>query len=305
MAERQFIGSRGRGATSHGWSPQWFLLPFAIPFLGIYLLPVLYATGQSLTKVERTGGIFTPPVSVFAGLAQYQRALGDPDFMAGVWRVVLFSVVQIPVMLGLALALALLLDTTVARFRRVHRLVMFAPYGIPGVVAALMWAFLYDPRLSPLTDVLSRIGIRPDFLGGDAVLWSIANVVTWTYTGYNMLILYAALQAIPSDLLEAARVDGASGLRVATAIKIPLIAPALVLAAVFSIIGGLQLFTEPQVLHTISTSITSSFTPSMAAYSAASANDYAYAAALSLLVALVSFVLSFGFLRVTSRWSGV
>ena len=180
----------------------------------------------------------------------------------------------------------------------------FVPYGIPGVVAALMWAFLYDPRLSPLVDGLRSAGLAVDPLGAGGILWSIGNVVTWTYTGYNMLILYAALQAVPADISEAARVDGAGGLTIALRIKIPVIRPALVLTGVFSIIGTLQLFTEPQVFRSISTSVTSTYTPNLAAYSLASGDNYSAAAALSVLLAAVTFVLSFAFLRFTTRRQG-
>lgn len=284
-------------------APFGFLLPFLIPFLLIFIAPIGYAIVQSLQKTQRVGGLFGVPTTVWAGLEQYQRAFSDQDFIDSILRVLLFGVVQVPVMMIIALALALLLDTQSARLKRFHRLAIFAPYGIPGVVAALMWGFLYDPRLSPITDLLGRVGIEPDFLGADHILWSIANVVTWTYAGYNMIIIYAALQALPGDVLEAASIDGAGPWRLALQIKVPLIAPALVLTAVFSIIGTLQLFTEPQVLKTITTNITSTYTPTIASYSAATANDYSYAATLSVLIAVVSFILSFGFLRVTSRWN--
>jgi multiple sugar transport system permease protein len=189
----------------------------------------------------------------------------------------------------------------VARAKRFFRLVYFVPYGIPGVVAALMWAFLYDPRLSPIVDLLNSAGAHVDLLGPGAILWSIGNVVTWTYTGYNMLILYAALQAVPSDIEEAARMDGANGWTIALRIKLPIIRPALVLTGVFSIIGTFQLFTEPQVFRSISTSVTSTYTPNLAAYSLASGDDYSGAAALSVILAAVTFLLSFLFLRFASR----
>ncbi|MFE1499767.1 carbohydrate ABC transporter permease [Streptomyces albidoflavus] len=272
-----------------------------MPFVLFTVVPVGYAFWQSLQKTERTGGTFGRTRTVFAGFEQYAEVLSSPFLLDSVLRVVLFALVQIPVMLLISLVLALLLDSTVARCKRFFRLVYFVPYGIPGVVAALMWAFLYDPRLSPVVDGLRSLGLHVDLLGADAILWSIGNVVTWTYTGYNMLILYAALQAVPSDIGEAARVDGASGWTIALRIKIPIIRPALVLTGVFSLIGTFQLFTEPQVFRSISTSVTSTFTPNLAAYSLASGDDYSGAAALSVLLALVTFLLSFAFLRFTTR----
>ncbi|MFJ8194209.1 carbohydrate ABC transporter permease [Streptomyces sp. NPDC096094] len=285
-------------------APYAFLAPFLIPFVLFTLVPVGYAFWQSLHKTERTGGTFGRTQTVFAGFDQYARVLQADYFTESLLRVLGFALVQIPVMLLLSLVLALLLDSAVARAKKFFRLVYFVPYGIPGVVAALMWAFLYDPRLSPVVDLLRDVGADVDLLGPDAILWSIANVVTWTYTGYNMLIIYAALQAVPSDIGEAARVDGASAWTIALRIKIPIIRPALVLTGVFSIIGSFQLFTEPQVFRSISTSVTSTYTPNIAAYSLASGDSYSEAAALSVILALVTFVLSFAFLRFTSRRQG-
>jgi multiple sugar transport system permease protein len=210
-------------------------------------------------------------------------------------------------MLGLALLLALLLDSTVVRFKSFFRIAFFIPYAIPGIIGALLWGFLYDPQLSPIVNGASALGLgQPDFLGAGTILWSIANIATWTWTGYNMLIIFAALQAIPDEIYESARLDGCSGVRIAWHIKIPLVAPALVLTCVFSIIGTLQLFNEPEVLTAISNNITSAYTPNVYAYyTAFSNNNYYYAAAIAVVLALVTFVLSFGFLRITQRQAGV
>ncbi len=278
-----------------------FVLPFTVPFTLFYVVPIVYAIWQSLFKTQRTGGIFGESRQVFAGLEQYANVLGDDTFRQGVLRVLVFGVVQVPVMLLLALLIALVLDSAVARLRRFFRIAFFVPYGIPGVIAALMWAFLYSPQLSPIVDLLNKVGTAPDFLGSNLILWSIANVVTWTYTGYNMLIIFSALQALPQEVYEAARVDGAGALRTAWSIKIPLVRPALVLTAVFSIIGTLQLFTEPVVFQAISTNVTSGYTPNMQAYAVAAANNYPFSAAMSVMLALATFVLSFGFLRLTQR----
>jgi multiple sugar transport system permease protein len=283
----------------------WFTLPFLVPFVLFYLLPIGYAIVQSLTKTERTGGIFGETTTTFAGLEQYSRVVTDPAFLRGVGRVLLFGIVQVPIMLGFALLLALLLDSAVARLKRTFRIAFFLPYGIPGVIAALMWAFLYSPQLSPIVDLLEGGGLGVDFLGSGTILWSIANVVTWTYTGYNMLIIFAAMQAIPQSVYEAAKVDGAGGIRTAWSIKIPLVMPALVLTGVFSIIGTLQLFTEPIVFRAISTNVTSSFTPNLLAYTTASANNYPLAAAISVVLAVATFILSFTFLRATAKRSGL
>jgi len=181
----------------------------------------------------------------------------------------LFGVVQVPVMILLCTVLALMLESASAKWPGFFRAAYFLPYGVPGVIATILWSFLYVPGLSPLFDVAALVGLTPDFLGANTVLWSIANIVTWSYTGYNMLIIVAQLKAIPGELYEAAKVDGASTWRVALSIQLPLIRPALVLTTVFSIIGTLQLFAEAQVLKTVAPAIDSQYTPNLSAYTTA------------------------------------
>jgi multiple sugar transport system permease protein len=273
-----------------------FVLPFAVLFVLFYLVPIGYAIVQSLYIVERTG-TFGPARDVFGGLAQYERVFADGPFWQSVGRVLVFGVVQIPVMLGLALVLALLLDSGLVKGRRFFRLAFFVPYAVPGVVAAIMWGFLYSPNLSPLKPITSAI----DFLSADLVLWAMANVVTWVYVGYNMLIIYSALLAIPAEVYESARLDGAGPLRIAWSIKIPLVRPAIVLTAVFSIIGTLQLLAEPQVFRSFSSAVSSTYTPNLTVYSTSSIPNFHLAAAFSVVLALATLILSFAFLKATTR----
>lgn len=283
----------------------WILLaPFLLLFLFAFILPIIMAIGQSFTVVDREGLFGEEGISTsFGWFENYRLALQDEGFIASIGRMLLFGAVQVPVMILLATMLALLLESASARWPAFFRAAFFMPYGIPGVLATILWSFLYVPGLSPIVDVVhSMFGIELDFLGSSTVLWSIANIVTWTYTGYNMLIIIAQLKAIPNELYEASRVDGAGPVRLAWNIQLPLIRPALVLTTVFSIIGTLQLFAEPQLLQQVSPAVDSQYTPNLSAYTTAFAyNDYNVAAAQAVLIALIAFVLSFAFLRLTNR----
>ncbi|MEV0811191.1 sugar ABC transporter permease [Micromonospora sp. NPDC050200] len=281
------------------------LAPFAVLFLAVFVVPIGYAVYQSLFRVQRSGLGLEPPETVFAGLDNYTRVFADNSFLTSVGRVVLFGLVQVPVMLGLALLLALLLDSRVVRLGRFFRLTYFLPFAIPGVIAAVLWSFLYVPGISPLVELGEKAGAEVDFFSADMILFSIGNIVTWSWTGYNALILYTALRSIPRELFEAAEVDGCSGFRIAWHIKIPLLRPALTLTGVFSIIGTLQLFGEPMVLRPMaSAAISNSYTPVMLSYQAAfGLNDYNFAAAIGVVLALSTFVLSYGFLRLSTRGS--
>nr|WP_055501986.1 sugar ABC transporter permease [Nonomuraea pusilla] len=270
------------------------LAPFVVLFAAVFVLPIGYAVHQSLFRVERSGLGLGPAETVFAGLSNYARVFANSAFVGSVVRVIAFGLVQVPVMLGLALLLALLLDSRVAWFGRFFRLAYFLPFAIPGVIAAVLWSFLYVPGISPLPAF--------DFLSADTILWSIGNIVTWSWTGYNMVILHTSLRSIPRELFEAAEVDGCSGWRIAWHIKIPLLRPSLTLTGVFSIIGTLQLFGEPMVLRSMASVISGGYTPVMLSYQAAfGLNDYNFAAAIAVVLAVATFVFSYGFLRLSSR----
>jgi len=288
--------SGSRSGSRHLGAVGFFITPFVALFALFYLVPIGYAVVQSLYQVKRTG-TFGPAHDVFGGLVQYRRVFSDSPFWHSVERVLLFGIVQVPVMLGVALILALLLDSGLVRGKRFFRLAFFLPYAVPGVVAAIMWGYLYSPNLSPFTALTAHVHL----LGADLVLWSIANVVTWVYVGYNMLIIYAALLAIPTEIYEAARIDGAGYFRIAWSIKIPMVMPAIVLTTVFSIIGTLQLLAEPQVFRSFSTAVSSTYTPNLTVYATSSVPNFHLAAAFSVVLALATFVLSFSFLKFTQR----
>jgi multiple sugar transport system permease protein len=296
VTEARPIEKRAKKPAHHKGAITFFVAPFATLFVLFYLLPIGYAIRQSLMVVERDG-TFGVPTEVFGGLKQYALVFEDGAFLSSLGRMGLFGIVQVPVMLGLALLFALLLDSPLLRGKKFFRLAFFVPYAVPGVIAAIMWGNLFSPRLSPFTSVTERV----DFLGADLVLWSLANVVTWVFVGYNMLIIYSALLAIPTEVYEAARVDGAGQFRIAWSIKIPLVRSAIVLTAVFSIIGTLQLLAEPQVFQAFSSAVTSKFTPNMTVYATASVPNSNLAAAMSVVLALITFALSFAFLKFTQR----
>ncbi|WP_263312086.1 carbohydrate ABC transporter permease [Brachybacterium atlanticum] len=273
----------------------WILLaPFLVVFIGTMIVPIVMAIGYSFSSVERSGLLGEGGITnSFAGFDNYVKALSNVNFVESIGRMILFGVVQVTVMIVAAVVLALLLESANAKWPGFFRATYFLPYGIPGVIATILWSFLYIPGLSPIVDVLQLVGLDVDFLGPNAVLWSIANIVTWTYTGYNMLIIVAQLKAIPGELYEAAKIDGASSFRVARSIQIPLIRPALMLTIIFSIIGTLQLFAEPRLLQTMSAGITSEYTPNMSAYAFAfQYNDIGMAAAQSVIIAVAAFLFS-------------
>ena len=159
------------------------------------------------------------------------------------------------------------------------------------------------PRNFTPHSVLSGLHLGTvDFLSPAILLFSIGNIVTWTWTGYNMITLFAALQNIPKDIFEAARVDGATTWNIVRYIKIPLIIPTLQLCLIFSIIGTSQLFTEAFVMRPLGY-VADNVTPNLYLYlTAARDANYAYAGALAIFMAVIIFALSGAFLRrISSR----
>jgi multiple sugar transport system permease protein len=291
-------GRRKRRLKRHGFAGFAFTLPFMVLFLALFIAPLIYALYLSLYRQQLIGG------NAFVGLDNYTEGLKDKAFTDGVKRVALFMIVQVPVMLVLALVFALIIDSGKVVFARLYRVGFFVPYAVPTVIAALMWGFLYGRDFGPFADIANKIGSAPpNFLGESTMLWSIANVSTWTFTGYNMIIFYAALRAIPAELYEAAAVDGAGAFRTALHIKLPLLRPAILLCTIFSVIGSFQLFAEPRVFYDIAPQVIGkSYTPNLYVYNLAFADQRLnYAAALSFMLGLVVFVVSFGVMRVSAR----
>ncbi|HEY0791337.1 MAG TPA: sugar ABC transporter permease [Chthoniobacterales bacterium] len=278
-----------------------FLAPFLTVFVAFYLVPVVYAIYLSLFVRKRAG--IGPAREIFAGLANYARAIQDLDFLNGLKNMLAYGVIQVPVMLCLAIVLALLLDQSKGVFMRICRTVFFMPYGIPTAIGALLWGYLYSPNLSPFNQILRNLQ-KPaiEFLSPVLVLYSIGNIVTWTWTGYNMITLFAALQNIPKEIYEAARVDGAMPWNIVRSIKLPLLLPTLQLLFIFSVIGTSQLFTEAFVLRPLGY-VADNITPNLYLYlTAARDANYSYAGALAILLALLIFAISGIFLRrISSR----
>ncbi|GAA2314247.1 sugar ABC transporter permease [Streptomyces hawaiiensis] len=280
-----------------------FALPFLLGFLATYVVPIGYAFSQSLYEKKSSGLGFGPTRVVFTGFANFSSVLADGAFWSSMVRTLAFGTVQLTVMLGLSLLLALLLDGVAARAVRFFRAALLIPYVVPAVVSTVMWLFLYSPTGSPLIDMAHGVGTDIDFFGGLNTYLSLGNLLTWQGVGFNMILISAALQALPRELYEAARLDGAREWRIAWSVKIPNITGILVLTGMFSLIGRLQLFAEPLLLRQIAPeSINTDFTPMMEIYDKAfKTGNYQYAAAESLVLAVVTGIIAFVFYRVTNR----
>ena len=272
------------------WTGWQFVGPFLAVFALVFLAPIAYSIYLSLFKDRLIGG------NSFVGLDNYRQALQDAHFWSALGRVTLFLVVQVPIMLFLALLVALALDSGRLYGKAFFRVAIFLPYAVPAVVATLMWGFMYGTQFGLIGNINDALHVTlPDPLRPSLVLAAIGNINTWEFVGYNMLIFYSALRTVPTSLYESAEIDGAGQLKIITAIKLPAIRGALVIATIFSIIGSFQLFNEPSILQKIApNAITTNFTPNLYAYSLSfSGQQYNYAATVAIIMGLLTMVIAY------------
>jgi multiple sugar transport system permease protein len=285
-------------------APYVLLLPAILLFLAFLLVPILYAVHLSFRGLRLApGGAFGRREEVFVGLQNYVTALTDVEFLAGFGRLAGYGVLAVPLTLGLALLFALLLDLPGMRATRFSRTAIFIPYAVPGVVATLLWGFMYLPSTSPFSYVSEQWGWGTiPFLAEPLLTPAIANIAIWGGVGFNMLIIYTALRGIPAELYDAARIDGCSEWQIALRIKVPMVAPALVLTGLFSLIGTLQLYGEPTTLQPMAGEISQTWVPLMKIYrDAFTRDDLPLAAASSVLLALGTLVVSIALLRLAQK----
>jgi multiple sugar transport system permease protein len=287
LAKERAAPARRAGRSWAGWG---FIGPFMAVFGLVFLAPIGYSIYLSLYRDQLIGG------TSYVGLENYQDVLDDPAFWEGLGRVAVFLCVQVPIMLGIAMLVALAIDSGRLYGKNFFRITIFLPYAVPAVVATLMWGFMYGTRFGLVGNINDAFGVElPDPLSSGLVLASIGNIVTWEFVGYNMLIFYSALRVIPHSLYEAAEIDGASQFRVTTAIKLPALRGAIVVATIFSIIGSFQLFNEPSILQHLSpNTITTDFTPNLYAYSLAfNGQQQNYSATVAIVMGLVTMIIAY------------
>jgi len=186
----------------------------------------------------------------FVGLNNYLHLLQTPLFWRALGNTFYFVVVGVPVSIGLSLGAALLLNARVAKWQPFFRTALFAPVVTTVVAVAVIWRYLLHTRYGLINQALDGIGIAPVNWLGDP-RWAMPAIIlfaAWKNFGYNMIILLAALQAVPREVYESARVDGAGPWRQFVDLTVPMLAPTLVMVGIMTISGYFQLFAEPYVM---------------------------------------------------------
>lgn len=228
----------------------WLFLAPALAVLGVFfLLPVLGALALSFTDYDLYA-LADPHNVRFIGLHNYWALLQRPVFWAALGHTAYFVAVGVPLSMTVSLGAALLLNSPLARARAFFRTALFAPVVTTVVAVAIVWRYLFATKYGVVNALLEGLGLHPvDWLGDPH--WAMPTIIlfaVWKNFGYNMIIFMAGLQAIPAELYEAARMDGASPWRQLRHITLPLLQPTLLMVAILTVSGYFQLFAEPYVI---------------------------------------------------------
>lgn len=231
------------------WAGWLFVAP-ALLAIGVFFVgPVLAALAMSLTDFDLYALADWRNLR-FVGLDNYAALLQRPLFWQALGNTLWFVVLGVPLSIGASLGAALLLHSRFARWPGLYRTALFAPVVTTLVAVAVVWRYLFHTRYGWLNHALAQLGFAPvDWLGDPA--WAMPAIVllsVWKNYGYNMVILLAGLQAIPTDLYEAARLDGAGRWQLFRHITLPGLAPMLLVVSILTMAGHFQLFAEPYVM---------------------------------------------------------
>jgi multiple sugar transport system permease protein len=226
-----------------------FTAPVLAIILLVLVLPTVLALALSVTDYSLYALADWSNLG-FVGFGNFTDLARTPLFWRSLANTALFALLGVPAAIGLSLATALLLDAKTVRWKPLWRVLLFAPYVTSVVATAVVWRFLLNTRSGLVNYALGWVGIGPvDWLGDPhASIPAILIFVTWKIFGYNMIVFTAALSAVPGDLMEAARLDGAGRWARFRHVTLPAIGPTLLLAAVMSVAGFLQIFAEPYVM---------------------------------------------------------
>ncbi|HEY7943500.1 MAG: carbohydrate ABC transporter permease [Burkholderiales bacterium] len=227
----------------------WFVAPALAVIAIFFFLPIVAAFGISLTDFDIYALADLANLR-FVGFGNYLKLLETPLFWQALGNTLYFVAVGVPLSIAASLGTALLLNSRLARCKPLFRTALFAPVVTTLVAVAVIWRYLFNTRYGLLNYALGGIGIDPiDWLGDPH--WAMPAIIlfaVWKNFGYNMIIFLAGLQAVPEELYEAARIDGASVWRQFRSVTLPMLSPVLLLVSILTIAGYFQLFAEPYVM---------------------------------------------------------
>ena len=273
------------------WKHRWayaFISPFFILYAIFGLFPLVFSLVLSVTEWKGIGAI------KFTGLTNYQRMLTDSVFWQSFLNSVTLFFLYVPIMLMLALILAIILNSPRIKGFGIFRTIIFMPFITNMVAAGFAFRILLTQNNGLINAMLGSVGIAPvpwlESVMGARV--SLALLIIWGWLGYNMVLMLAGLQTIPGDLVEAAKVDGASDTQAFFKITLPLMRPILLFCSVLSLTGSFGLFAEVSAL-TGGGPTNATITPMIKIYNNSFQQfQFGYASSLSYTYFVIIFILT-------------
>jgi ABC-type sugar transport system permease subunit len=240
--------TRHRASTLARRERNWgliFLLPWIVGFLVFYAGPMIASLVFSFTRFD----IANPEATRFVGLQNWQRLFSDPVVRQSLWVTARFMALAVPLQLGLALLFATLLNARHLFAKPLFRTLFFLPMMVPFVAATIIWLDVFNTQTGWINEMLGAIGIAgPDWKNDSRwVTPMLAIMATWG-VGNAMLILLAGMQSVPTELYEAARVDGAGPTYSFFNITLPMISPVIFYNLVLAVVGAFQYFLVAYVI---------------------------------------------------------
>jgi raffinose/stachyose/melibiose transport system permease protein len=277
--------------TLHRWGAWVWLLP-AVLLLAVF---VYYPIVDNFRLSAYSWNAFTPRAT-FVGLDNYRTAVGDPIFWRSLLNNTAYAVVSLVFQVAIALVLAAVLEEFVhQRLRGILRTIYFIPAVVSITVAGILFSFLYNPEIGLLNRALSAVGLDSwthAWLGESATaIWSIIGMSQWQSVGYATVLFIVALQRIPREMYEAARIDGAGPVRCFLSVTVPMVREMTTLLIILTVSGAFLVFNEVEVMTAGGPSDSSQVLGTWLYRNAFLADDMGYASA----IATVIFVITFGF----------
>ncbi len=218
-----------------GWL---FILPTVLGLIILNIIPIFLTIYQSFFKTGAFG-----KGNIFVGMDNYKRLVIDGNVWQALLNTFKYTMIEVPFSIAIALVLAVFLNRKI-RGRTLMRTIYFIPMVAAPAAVAMVWRWLYNSEFGLLNHLLNSIGLRSvNWISNPALSTvSIAMVGIWSVLGYNLVLFLAGLQEIPHDYYEAAKIDGANGIREFFSITLPLISSTMFFVTVTRIIGALQVF---------------------------------------------------------------
>ncbi|GAA5072798.1 raffinose/stachyose/melibiose transport system permease protein [Thermocatellispora tengchongensis] len=275
---------RARARRSRGRAPWWFMIPALILYAYVVLIPSVRGAGYAFTDWSGLGDAMS-----FVGLENFRKILDDSAATDALVQTVLITLAITIVQNLIGLLLALGVHTQI-KSRNFLRVLLFAPAVMTPVVTAYLWRYMYAPdgAINGLFEAVGLGGLAQNWLGDpDIALWSVAAIVIWQFAGYSMVIFLAGLQGVPRELHEAAGVDGAGAFQRFWHITRPMLAPAITINLMLSLIGGFKIFDQVYVTTGGGPGHSTETLSTLIYKNAFQFDEYAYSTAIAVVLAVI------------------